>query len=129
MASWSPNRRTRTPRGQINWNIGVFTTGFRVTLHAHVKVHDDWPSERPNAVWVWESANWGSVVPNIAPVDGSDRSYELTGTIPAGTPVGLRLWVPARVELSQVNLEDASTFDESLPFFYYGTMPDPRSAS
>lgn len=29
---------------------------------------------------------------------------------------------------SEPQLELAGTFNESLPFFYYGTMPDPRSA-
>ena len=116
-------------RGYIDWNIGVFPTRFQATLHAHVKVYDDWPAAFPDAVWPWENGGWTSVIPTIKPVAGSDLSYELTGTIPAGTHIGLRLWVPARVELSQVNIEDASTFDESLPFFYYGTMPDPRSAS
>ena len=29
---------------------------------------------------------------------------------------------------SEPLLEAKSTFDESLPFFYYGTMPYPRSA-
>ena len=32
------------------------------------------------------------------------------------------------VNIGEPNLELKSTFDESLPFFYYGTMPDPRSA-
>lgn len=32
------------------------------------------------------------------------------------------------IMITECNLELASTFDESLPFFYYGTMPDPRSA-
>jgi len=33
------------------------------------------------------------------------------------------------LNIGEPNLELKNTFDESLPFFYYGTMPDPRSAS
>lgn len=33
------------------------------------------------------------------------------------------------INIGEPNLELEATFDESLPFFYYGTMPDPRSAS
>ena len=46
-------------------------------------------------------------------------------TMQLSTPVG----TGARANWSCPQLELANTYDSSLPFFYYGTMPDPRSAS
>lgn len=60
--------------------------------------------------------------------DGVDARCPFT--VPSDGYVNIRFSSREGVlKVSRINIESTETFDESLPFFYYGTMPYQRSAS
>lgn len=106
------------------YGSSAFTPGDRLTLACRL-ASTDAVSDNEILVQVF-SRNWTNLG-SWRKKDGSE--CRISFTVPADGYLHVR-FIPrgGTVKVSRINIESTGTFDESLPFFYYGTMPYPRSA-
>ena len=102
------------------------TPGARMTFHCTLEYLGDWADSEP-AVLFFRS-DWGTFHVEWTKGDGTNVTAQFT--VPQDGYLYFRFRARGDgLKVSGINIESTDTFDESLPFFYYGTMPDPRSAS
>lgn len=119
---------TITPGSASNpyvfYGSSAFTPGDRLTLACRLASTDE-VSDNETLAQVF-SRNWTNLG-GWRKNDGSE--CRISFTVPADGYLHIRFNPGGgTVKVSRINIESTSTFDESLPFFYYGTMPYPRSA-
>ena len=119
---------TITPGSASNpyvfYGSDAFTPGDRLTLACRL-ASTDAVADDDKLVLVY-SGNW-TEIGRWRKKDGSECRIRFT--VPADGYIHVR-FAPrgGKIKVSRINIESTASFDESLPFFYYGTMPDPRSA-
>lgn len=108
-------------------NIDGLTPGMRLVFRCRVEPLADLNAST-QIIWIYRK-DWGSCAGFALP-DIVDGVVSKEFTVPSDGYVGVRFCAGSKegTRYSEPLIEDASTLDESLPFFYYGTMPDPRSA-
>ena len=120
---------TITPGSASNpyvfYGSSAFTPGDRLTLACRL-ASTDAVADNETLAQVF-SRNWTNLG-GWRKKDGSE--CRISFTVPADGYLHVRFNPGGgTLKVSRINIETTETFDESLPFFYYGTMPDPRSAS
>lgn len=116
---------TDTSRSYVEWTIRGLEPGVRMVFRCRCEPVGEWP-QSVSVVWLYRT-DWVAVGDiTVSQIKGGVASYEFSA--PADGVVGVRFRAMNGTRFSEPLLEAKSTFDESLPFFYYGTMPYPRSA-
>ena len=116
---------TNTSKSYAAWVIRGLEPGTRMVFRCRCEPVVEWP-QSGTLVWLYRtdwSSPGGVIVPHV--VDGVGLCEF---NAPADGVIGVRFNAMNGTRFSEPLLEAKSTFDESLPFFHYGTMPDPRSA-
>ena len=81
------------------------------------------------AFGIWFYGTDWSTISGICESDIHDGYCQVEFSVPDDGVVGIRFRaMNGGTRYCHPLLENADTFDQNLPFFYYGTMPDPRSA-
>lgn len=117
---------TNTSKSYAQWTIRGIDPGARMVFRCRCEPVGEWP-QSGTLVWLYQtdwSSPGGVIVPQV--VDGVGLCEF---NVPADGVIGVRFNAMNGTRFSEPLLEAKSTFDAGLPFFYYGTMPDPRSAS
>lgn len=111
-------------RPYVFYGSSAFTPGDRLTLACRL-ASTDAVADDDTLVQVF-SRDWTNLG-GWRKKDGSECRIRFT--VPAGGFLRVQFHPGGgMLKVSRINIESTGTFDESLPFFYYGTMPDPRSA-
>ena len=114
-----------TSKSYVQWRIAGLEPGTRMVFRCRCEPVGEWP-QSGMLVWLYRtdwSSPGGVIVPQV--VDGVGfREFNA----PADGVIGVRFNAMNGTRFSEPLLEAKATFAESLPFFYHGTMPDPRSA-
>lgn len=116
---------TDTSRSYVEWTIRGLDPGVRMVFRCRCEPVGEWPQSGA-VVWLYRT-DWAAVG-DITVSQIADGVAFCEFSAPADGVVGVRFRAMNGTRFSEPLLEAKSTFDESLPFFYYGTMPDPRSA-
>lgn len=96
------------------------TPGARMTFHCTLEYLGDWDDGDPAVVFY--RSDWGMFHADWNKGDGTDVTVQFN--VPHDGYLYFRFWARGDgLKVSGINIESTSTFDESLPFFYYGTMP------
>ena len=108
----------------VFYGSSAFTPGDRLTLACRLASTSEVTDDQ-TLVTIY-SRSWASLG-GWRKKDGSECRIRFT--VPADGYLHIR-FLPGigTVKVSRINIESTGTFDESLPFFYYDTMPYPRSA-
>lgn len=117
---------TDTSKSYAQWTIRGLEPGARMVFRCRCEPVGEWP-QSGTVVWLYRT-DWGTVG-NITVSQIADGVAFCEFNAPADGVVGVRFTAMNGTRFSEPLLEAKATFDQSLPFFYYGTMPDPRSAS
>lgn len=116
---------TNMSKSYAQWTIRGLDPGARMVFRCRCEPVGEWP-QSGTLVWLYRT-NWSSpggvIVPQV--VDGVGLCEF---NAPADGVIGVRFNAMNGTRFSEPLLETKSTFDESLPFFYHGTMPYPHSA-
>lgn len=116
---------TDTSKSYVEWSIAGLEPGTQMVFRCRCEPVGEWPQSGA-VVWLYRT-DWATVV-DITVSQIADGVAFCEFSAPADGVVGVRFKAVNGTRFSEPLLEAKSTFDESLPFFYYGTMPDPRSA-
>lgn len=101
------------------------TPGAPLTFHCTLEYLGDW-ADGDTAVCFYRR-DWGTLHVDWTKGEGTDVTAQFT--VPHDGYLYFRFWARGDgLKVSGINIESTSTFDKSLPFFYHGTMPYPRSA-
>lgn len=119
---------TDTSRSYVEWTIRGLDPGARMVFRCRCEPVGEWP-QSGGVIWVYRS-DWVAVgaAGDITVSQIADGVAFCEFDAPADGVVGVRFRAMNGTRFSEPLLEAKSTFDESLPFFYHGTMPYPRSA-
>ena len=116
---------SNTSKSYAQWTIRGLEPGARMVFRCRCEPVGEWPQSGA-VVWLYRT-DWGDA--------GSITASQIVDGVafcefnaPADGVVGVRFSAMNGTRFSEPLIETKSTFDESLPFFYHGTMPDPRSA-
>lgn len=111
---------TDTEKSYAQWRIAGLEPGARMVFRCRCEPVGEWP-QSGTLVWLFRT-DWSSpgdiTVPQVVDGVGSRVFYA-----PADGVVGVRFRAMNGTRFSEPLLEAKSTFDQSLPFFYHGTMP------
>lgn len=116
---------TNTSKSYVQWRIAGLEPGTRMVFRCRCEPVGEWP-QSGTLVWLYRtdwSSPGGVIVPQVV---GGVGLCEVNA--PADGVIGVRFNAMNGTRFSEPLLEAKATFDESLPFFYHGTMPAPRSA-
>ena len=112
---------TDPSKSYVEWmTIRGLEPGTRMVFRCRCEPVGEWPQSR-NVVWLYRTG-WGTVG-NINVSQIADGVAFCEFNAPADGVVGVRFMAVNGTKFSEPLLEAKATFDESLPFFYYGTMP------
>lgn len=111
---------TNTSKSYVQWLITGLEPGTRMVFRCRCEPVGDWP-QSGNVVWLYRT-DWGDVG-NITVSQIADGVAFREFNAPADGVVGVRFNAMNGTKFSEPLLEAKATFDESLPFFCYGTMP------
>lgn len=114
---------TNTSKSYAQWRIAGLEPGTRMVFRCRCEPVGEWP-QSGGVIWVYRS-DWVSVgaAGDITVSQIADGVAFCEFDAPADGVVGVRFRAMNGTRFSELLLEAKSTFDESLPFFYYGTMP------
>lgn len=111
---------TNTSKSYAQWTIRGLEPGTRMVFRCRCEPVSEWP-QSGTLVWLYRtdwSSPGGVIVPHVVNGVGFCEF-----NVPADGVIGVRFNAMNGTRFSKPLLEAKSTFDESLPFFYYGTMP------
>lgn len=112
---------TDPSKSYVEWmTIRGLEPGTRMVFRCRCEPVGEWP-QSGNVVWLYRT-DWGTVG-NINVSQIADGVAFCEFNAPADGVVGVRFMAVNGTKFSEPLLEAKATFDESLPFFYYGTMP------
>lgn len=109
-----------TSRSYVQWRIAGLEPGTRMVFRCRCEPVGEWP-QSGRLVWLYRTG-WDTVG-NITVSQIVDGVAFCEFNAPAEGVVSVRFTAMNGTKFSEPLLEAKSTFDESLPFFYYGTMP------
>ena len=116
---------TNVSKSYAQWLIRGLEPGVRMVFRCRCEPVGEWP-QSGTLVWLYRT-DWGSpggvTVPQV--VDGVGFCEF---NAPSDGVIGIRFNAMNGTRFSEPLVEKKATYDANLPFFYYGTMPDPRSA-
>ena len=115
-----------TAKSYVQWSIAGLEPGTRMVFRCRCEPVGEWPQS--GAVVLLYRTDW-SIAGSITASQIADGVAFREFGAPSDGVVVVRFPAMNGTRFSEPLLETKATFDESLPFFYYGTMPDPRSAS
>ena len=111
---------TDTSRSYVNWTIHGLEPGARMVFRCRCEPVGQWPQSGA-IIWLYRT-DWGTVS-DITASQIADGVAFCEFNAPADGVVGVRFRAMNLTRFSEPLLEAKSTFDQSLPFFYHGTMP------
>lgn len=111
---------TNTSKSYVEWTIRGLEPGVRMVFRCMCEPVGEWP-QSGSVVWLYRT-DWVAVG-DITASQIRDGVASCEFNAPADGVVGVRFRAMNGTRFSEPLLEAKSTFDESLPFFYYGTMP------
>lgn len=112
---------TSTSKSYVEWRrIAGLEPGTRMVFRCRCEPVGEWPQSGA-VVWLYRT-DWGTVG-SITASQIADGVAFCEFNAPADGVVGVRFPAMNGTRFSEPLLEAKATFDESLPFFYYGTMP------
>lgn len=112
---------TDASKSWVEWRrIAGLEPGTRMVFRCRCEPVGEWPQSGA-IVWLYRT-DWGTVG-NITASRIADGVAFCEFNAPADGVVGVRFTAMNGTRFSEPLLEAKSTFDESLPFFYHGTMP------
>ena len=115
-----------TGKSYVEWRrIAGLEPGTRMVFRCRCEPVGEWPQSGA-VVWLYRT-DWGTIG-SITASRIADGVAFREFNAPADGVVGVRFLCMNGTRFSEPLIETKATFDESLPFFYHGTMPDPRSA-
>ena len=114
-----------TSRSYVEWTIRGLEPGTRMVFRCRCEPVGEWPQSGA-VIWL-SQIDWAPVA-DIAASQIADGVALREFNAPADGGIVVRFRAMNGTKFSEPLLEAKSTFDESLPFFYHGTMPYPRSA-
>ena len=113
-------------KSYVEWGtIRGLEPGTRMVFRCRCEPVGEW-SQSGAVVWLY-GTDW-STVGYISASQIVDGVAFCEFNAPADGVVGVRFAARNGTRFSEPLIETKATFDQSLPFFYHGTMPYPRSA-
>ena len=116
---------TSTSKSYVEWTIRGLDPGARMVFRCRCEPVGQWP-QSGGVIWLYRS-DWVALV-DITASQIADGVAFCEFSAPADGVVGVRFRAMNGTRFSEPLIEAKSTFDQSLPFFYHGTIPYPRSA-
>lgn len=113
---------SNTSKSYVQWRIAGLEPGTRMVFRCRCEPVGEWPQSGA-VVWLYRT-DW-SIAGSITASQIADGVAFCEFNAPADGVVGVRFPAMNGTRFSEPLLEAKSTFDASLPFFYYGTMPRP----
>lgn len=109
-----------TSKSYVQWSIAGLEPGTRMVFRCRCEPVGEWPQSGA-VVWLYRT-DWGTAG-SITASQIADGVAFCEFSVPADGVVGVRFVAVNGTRFSEPLLEAKATFDESLPFFYHGTMP------